>query len=220
VTDASLVRCERIGRTYGRGAGAVVALRDVSCRVGPCDRIAVTGRSGSGKSTLAHVIAGLDQPTSGAVSWPALGGRDALRPARVGVVFQAPSLLPELDVLENVALPLELAGVMPDTARRRALDALAALDLAQLAGQLPEELSGGQAQRVAVARVIATGPALVVADEPTGQLDGATAERMLATLEAACDARDAALVLTTHDERIAARYPRRWRMRDGTLAET
>jgi ABC-type lipoprotein export system ATPase subunit len=179
VTPEALVCCDGAGRTYGRGSTAVVALRDVSLRVMPGDRIAITGRSGSGKSTLAHLVSGLDAPTTGQVSWPALGVRRALRPRRVGVVFQAPSLLPELDVVENVALPLELAGVPASEARQRAEKALDQLGLRTLSRQLPEELSGGQAQRVAVARVLATAPALVIADEPTGQLDQATAAAML-----------------------------------------
>jgi putative ABC transport system ATP-binding protein len=135
------------------------------------------------------------------------------------VVFQAASLLAELDVLENVALSLELGGTPAEPARRRALEALDALGLAPLARQLPEELSGGQLQRVGVARVLAARPALVVADEPTGQLDQATAEAMLSVLERSCDIAGSALVLTTHDERVAVRYPRRWRMVDGVLDE-
>lgn len=195
----------------------MAALHDVSCTIQAGDRIAISGRSGSGKSTLAHLLAGLDAPTSGVLSWPALGRREELRPGRIGVVFQSPSLLPELTVAENVALPLEIAGTEPSPARARALQALAALDLGDLAEQLPDELSGGQSQRVAVARVLATGPPLVIADEPTGQLDQTTAERMLDVLEDTCRALGAALVLTTHDERVTARYDRRWRIADGAL---
>jgi putative ABC transport system ATP-binding protein len=218
MTETPLVWCDQVGRTYGRGSQAVVALRDVTLRIQRGDRIAITGRSGSGKSTLAHLVAGLDAPTSGSVTWPALGSRAELRPSRIGVVFQFASLLPELDVLENVALPLELGGAPAVQARERARDALADLGLDALARQLPEELSGGQAQRVAMARVLATAPSLVVADEPTGQLDHATATPMLEVLEAACDALGAALLLTTHDERVAARYPLRWKMADGRLS--
>lgn len=215
--ETPVVWCQDAGRSFGRGSKAVVALRDVTLRVLPGDRVAITGRSGSGKSTLAHLVAGLDQPTSGSVSWPALGPRAHLRPGKIGVVFQFASLIPELDVLENVALPLELGGAPAFQARERARDALADLQLETLARQLPEELSGGQAQRVAVARVLATAPSLVVADEPTGQLDHATAAPMLEVLEAACDALGAALLLTTHDERVAARYSLRWKMVDGSL---
>jgi putative ABC transport system ATP-binding protein len=217
MTETPVVWCQEAGRSFGRGSQTVVAVRDVTLRIRPGDRIAITGRSGSGKSTLAHLVAGLDRPTTGSVTWPALGSRAQLRPGKIGVVFQFASLLPELDVLENVALPLELAGAPAFQARERARDALADLGLDALANQLPEELSGGQAQRVAVARVLATAPSLVVADEPTGQLDHATAVPMLEVLEAACDALGAALLLTTHDERVAARYPLRWQMVDGRL---
>jgi ABC-type lipoprotein export system ATPase subunit len=217
MTETPVVWCQEAGRSYGRGSQTVIAVQDVTLRIRPGDRIAITGRSGSGKSTLAHLVAGLDRPTTGSVTWPALGSRAQLRPGKIGVVFQFASLLPELDVLENVALPLELGGAPAFQARERARDALADLGLDALAHQLPEELSGGQAQRVAVARVLATAPSLVVADEPTGQLDHATAVPMLEVLEAACDALGAALLLTTHDERVAARYPLRWRMVDGRL---
>ena len=182
MTESPVVWCQEAGRSYGRGSQTVFAVRDVTLRIRPGDRIAITGRSGSGKSTLAHLVAGLDRPTTGSVSWPALGSRAQLRPGKIGVVFQFASLLPELDVLENVALPLEIAGAPAFQARERARDALADLGLDALANQLPEELSGGQAQRVAVARVLATAPSLVVADEPTGQLDHTTAVAMLEVL--------------------------------------
>ena len=142
-----LVRCEAVAKTYGRGSAAVVAVHAASCAVAAEDRIAVTGPSGSGKSTLLHLLAGLDHPTAGTISWPGLDGAPTERPAAVGFVFQGISLLPPLDVLENVALPLLLAGTEPAEARERAQEALAAVDIAELRGQLPEELSGGQAQR-------------------------------------------------------------------------
>ena len=108
--DQVVVRCDGVGRTFGEGRRAVVAVRDVTCVVRAGERVAVTGPSGSGKSTLLHLVAGLDLPTRGTLSWPALGGRDRLRPGPVGVVFQDPSLLAPLDVAENVALPMLLAG--------------------------------------------------------------------------------------------------------------
>jgi ABC-type lipoprotein export system ATPase subunit len=215
---APLATCQGVGRTYGSGAGAVVALHDVTCAVGPGERIVVTGASGSGKSTLLHVLAGLETPTAGAVAWPAIGGRDDLRPLAVATIFQAPSLLPPLDVTENVALPLVLGGMPEKEAMAAARAALAALDLEPLADHLPEELSGGQAQRVAAARVLAASPSLVLADEPTGQLDRATGEHMLDVLDEAIAASGAALVLTTHDARVAARFAMRWVMADGRLA--
>ena len=217
-----LVRGRGLERRFGTGARTrtAVAATDVAVRAG--ERIAVTGPSGSGKSTLLHLLAGLDAPTSGTVSWPGLGtGGDAhplARPGRVGVVFQAPSLLPALDVVENVELVPLLAGVGPGRARERATAALRSLDLADLAPALPEELSGGQAQRVVVARVLAGDPLLVLADEPTGQLDHATASHVLDVLEAAVAVSGAALLVATHDTAVADRYPLRWSMVDGVLA--
>src|SRR5438128_9282351 len=117
MTDTPVFWCEEVGRSYGHGSQTVVALRDVTLHILPGERIAITGRSGSGKSTLAHLVAGLDEPTSGRLSWPALGSRAQLRPGRIGVVFQFASLLPELDVVENVALPLELGGAPAVQAR-------------------------------------------------------------------------------------------------------
>jgi putative ABC transport system ATP-binding protein len=212
-----LVRGSDVAKTYGHGEQALVAVHGVTVAVWPGDRIAISGRSGSGKSTLLHLLAGLERPTSGTVEWPGLGSVAPHPPDRIGVVFQGPSLLPPLDVVENVALPLVLAGEPDAVARERAVESLARLDIAELAGQLPEELSGGQAQRVAVARVLAAGAPLILADEPTGQLDSVAADHVVDVLLAAADALGAALVVATHDERVAGRFATRWMMRDGTL---
>jgi ABC-type lipoprotein export system ATPase subunit len=212
-----LVRCEEVARTFGKGAAAVVAVRRVTCEIRAGEVLAVTGPSGSGKSTLLHLLAGLDEPTVGTVTWPALGGRGALRPGPVGVVFQGPSLLAPLDVIENVALPLILAGASDEAARAAAAAALALLDLGSLAAKLPEELSGGQAQRVAVATVLASTPRLILADEPTGQLDHEAATAVVAALLATAQETSAALVVSTHDPRVAERFPGRWHMVDGQL---
>jgi putative ABC transport system ATP-binding protein len=216
-TDAVLVRCEGVARTFGSGAAVVVAVHDVTCQVHAGQRIAVSGPSGSGKSTLLHLLAGLDSPTAGSLSWPALGAQHQLRPGPVGVVFQGPSLLPPLDVTENVALPLLLAGVPEAAAMAAARTALDRLDLADLAGKLPEELSGGQAQRVAVARVLAGRPRLVLADEPTGQLDHATGADVVQALLEAATTLGAALLLSTHDPVVAQTLSVRWAMADGEL---
>jgi ABC-type lipoprotein export system ATPase subunit len=215
--DQVVVRCDAVGRTFGEGRRAVVAVHDVTCVVQAGERIAVTGPSGSGKSTLLHLVAGLDLPTNGTLSWPALGGREHLRPGPVGVVFQNPSLLAPLDVAENVALPRLLAGADEDEARAGAHRALARLGLADLADRLPEELSGGQAQRVAAARVLAGRPRLILADEPTGQLDHATGTAVVEALLEAATVTGAALLLTTHDPLVASLLPTRWAMSDGTL---
>jgi ABC-type lipoprotein export system ATPase subunit len=216
--DAALVRATGLARTFGRGPAAVVAVHGAGCEIRAGDRVALTGPSGSGKSTLLHLFAGLDEPTAGTIEWPALGRRHELRPGPVGVVFQGPSLLPPLDVAENVALPLLLAGFDESEADAAARRALGRLDLDGLAGALPDELSGGQAQRVAVARVLAGRPRLILADEPTGQLDWHHAAAVVdALLEAATDS-GAALVVATHDPRVAGRFPQRWSMDDGRLS--
>jgi len=212
-----LVRCIGVARTFGTGRGAVVAIHDVDCEVQRGEEIALMGPSGSGKSTLLHLIAGLDVPTSGDVSWPAIGTRDRLRPGPVGIVFQGPSLLAPLDVVENVMLPLLLEGIDRHAAAIRAHEALALLDLDGLAAKLPEELSGGQAQRVAMARMLASRPRLILADEPTGQLDHVTGERVIGALIATADAIQAGLVVNTHDPAVAERFALRWTMRDGRL---
>jgi predicted ABC-type transport system involved in lysophospholipase L1 biosynthesis ATPase subunit len=157
----------------------------------------------------------LDEPTAGTVTWPTLGERAALRPGPVGIVFQSPSLLPPLDVVENVALPLLLAGVAPDVARTEAGRALELLDLGTLAHKLPEEISGGQAQRVAVARALAGRSRLILADEPTGQLDHDTGALVIDVLLTAAATTGAAVVVTTHDRTIADRLDLTWLMVDG-----
>jgi putative ABC transport system ATP-binding protein len=217
MTGSEVVRCEQVGHTYGDGQLAVVAVHGVSCVVEAGARIALTGPSGSGKSTLLHMMAGLERVSTGRLTWPALGGPPVGRPGAVGVIFQGPSLIPSLDVVENVALPLVLDGVSDYDAKVHALEALSQLDLGWMAGKLPDELSGGQSQRVAVARVIATTPALILADEPTGQLDHDSGLRVIDVLIKAADHLNAALVISTHDATIATRLAVRWSMHDGRL---
>lgn len=202
-----------------------VALRGVNLDVQAGEVVAVTGRSGSGKSTLLHVAAGLLRPTSGTVH---VLGRDvgalpdaaasSLRRKQIGLVLQHGLLVPELSVLANVALPLLLDGAHGRAgARVLALDWLARLGVDDLATAFPEELSGGQSQRVAVARALVAGPALVLADEPTGSMDSVGGERLLDLLLGACREGDRALVLVTHDNRVAAAADREVRLADGTV---
>jgi putative ABC transport system ATP-binding protein/lipoprotein-releasing system ATP-binding protein len=213
-----LVLLRGVARSYGQGRTAVVALQETDCEVPEAARIAMTGPSGSGKSTLLHLMAGLDEPTVGELSWPAIGPREALRPGPVAVIFQGPSLMPPLTVLENVALPLVLEGHRDAAARAGAADALARLGLAELADKLPEEISGGQAQRVAIARALAGRPVLILADEPTGQLDRTNGRMVVDVLLAAAEHSGAALVVSTHDTTVAERFPTRWQMHSGQLA--
>ena len=197
-----LVRCVGAARTFGTGETATVALAPTDCEVKRGDRIALVGPSGSGKSTLVHLMAGLDTPTVGVVE--RLDGPTA-------VVFQGPSLLEPLTVIENTELPLVLAG--ESDARDRAREALQRLGLEELEDRLPEELSGGQAQRVAVARALASDAALILADEPTGQLDHVAASEVIEALLAT----ERTLVVSTHDPEIAARMGTRWELHSGRL---
>jgi putative ABC transport system ATP-binding protein len=218
VTAADLVvRARDVARTYGRGPTATVAVHGVTCAVAAGEQIALTGPSGSGKTTLLHLLAGLDTPTTGTVEWPALGGLDAVRLGAVAVVFQAPSLVPALDVVENVALPLLLQGTDRAAAWSCARGALERLGLESVTSALPEELSGGQAQRVAVARVLAGRPRLILADEPTGQLDHTNGALVVGALVDTATELGAALIVNTHDEAVADRFAVRWTMSAGRL---
>ncbi|MDB4871863.1 MAG: ABC-type antimicrobial peptide transport system, ATPase component [Gemmatimonadales bacterium] len=205
------------GRVFGTNGSKVVALKHATCRIERGDRIALVGPSGSGKSTLLHLLAGLDLPTSGTVRWPALGERDTLRPEKVSFVFQTESLLAPLTVLENIEVPRLLIGSKPSEARADAALILRALDLVELSDKLPEEISGGQAQRAAVARSLVTQPELILADEPTGQLDHQTAKHLLSLLLRRIKGTDTALIIATHDPLIASRMETQWTMDHGVL---
>jgi ABC-type lipoprotein export system ATPase subunit len=217
VTASTVAECIDVGRTFGSGSTAVRALTFVNCRIPVSARIALTGPSGSGKSTLIHVISGIDAPTAGTVRWPALRADRLGRPNGVGVVFQGPSLLTSFDVVENVALPMLFAGRDEVSAHERALAALDLVGMRESAATLPDELSGGQSQRVAVARVVAARPALILADEPTGQLDQHNADRVITALLNTATTIGAALMIATHDPLVAARLTDQWTMRDGQL---
>ncbi|MCW3479479.1 ABC transporter ATP-binding protein [Neisseriaceae bacterium JH1-16] len=213
----ALIEARDVGRTYLQGGSPVAAVRSATFRLQEGDRVALIGRSGSGKTTLLHLMAGLDRPSSGAIRWPALGGADTLLPAKIALVFQVPSLLDPLTVAENVALPLILSGAGGDV-RQAVLHALATFALEELADKLPEELSGGQVQRVAMARAIVGRPSLILADEPTGQLDRATGRALLDALLGHLAGSATALVLATHDPAVAERMAATWQLRDGVLA--
>ncbi|MER3438161.1 MAG: ABC transporter ATP-binding protein [Chloroflexota bacterium] len=213
-----LVWAEHVGKRYGTGASATEALCDVNCAIYRGERIVLTGPSGSGKSTLLHLLGGLDLPTQGTITWPALGTRDRLRPCTISYVFQGPSLLPTLSVIENVMVPLLLAGFPEPVATLRAATVLERFGLAQLSEKLPDNISGGQAQRVAIARAVVIQPKLLLADEPTGQLDSASARDTIAKLLEVLDECTGALLLATHDLRVAERFTKCWTLRDGRLA--
>ena len=208
LTDVSVI--------FASAGDVIVAVDKASCRIAARDRIALVGPSGGGKSTLMNVMAGLEDATAGSVAWPGLDPERAFRPLQIGFAFQSPSLLPALSVLENVALPLDIAGLDPIEAMSP-VEALARFSLRGLADKFPDQLSGGQMQRVALARALVTRPSVIFADEPTGQLDRATGREVIGSLLAALEGLDTALVVATHDEALAARMDDIWRMRSGKL---
>jgi putative ABC transport system ATP-binding protein/lipoprotein-releasing system ATP-binding protein len=210
------------GRDASKDLGVAAALRTVvepaNFDIFAGNRISLAGQSGSGKSTLLHLIAGLSTPTSGVVEWPQFGSIDELRPTFIGIAFQGPSLLAPLTVIENVALPLLLLGESESDARSAALEMLDRFELGEVADKLPEEISGGQSQRVGVARSLMGEPRLIVADEPTGQCDQVTAFRVLDIIDELTRERGCALIIASHDPRIASRMDIHWTIESGRLA--
>jgi ABC-type lipoprotein export system ATPase subunit len=215
----TLVRANALSRSY-RAADRTetIALRSATFEIAAKARIAVMGPSGSGKTTLMHLVAGLDAPTLGEISCPALGAREGLRPSKIALAFQGPSMMPSLDVAENVAFPLLLAGVSEADAADAAAAMLDRMNLSDLSRSLSEELSGGQAQRVGLARALVVRPALLLADEPTGQQDRAHADELLALMLDVCAEIGAAVLVSTHDPDVADNLVTRWTIRDGILA--
>jgi len=212
-----LVRAVGLNRQFGDGRGTVVAVADATFEIREGERIALTGPSGSGKTSLLHLIAALDQPSGGVIEWPALGQPGDLRPGPVGIAFQGPSLLPPLTVAENVALPALLAGTAEAEAAAAAGTLIDRLGLSEVASKLPEEISGGQAQRAGLARALMGEPRLILADEPTGQLDRTSAAALIDVLLEQVTATHAALVVATHDTTVAGRLPLRWSITERTL---
>ena len=224
-TNTSALHARGLRKEYGTGAGLVRAVDGVDLDVAAGETLAVMGPSGCGKSTLLHLLGGLDRPTSGEV-WLAGGRIDRLgekalarlRRTALGFVFQAFHLMDELTAVENVELPALLAGSSPRAARRRASGLLQRIGLADRAGYLPSALSGGQRQRVAIARALANEPVVVLADEPTGNLDSAATLEVLRLFDS-LRAAGQTLVIVTHDARIAATADRLVSMRDGALVD-
>ena len=212
----SLVNLSGVTRNFETRGGPVAAVSTVSCKVNSCERIAIMGPSGSGKSTLMALMADLDQPTEGVVTWPSLTAGMSLRPGFIGLAFQTPSLIPALTAVENVELPLLVMG-KTDSPREKAIAVLDFLDLAHLADRLPEELSGGQAQRIALARAMVSEPRLILADEPTGQLDQATGRSVMQKLLDWALRTNAALVVATHDQALARQMQETWHIFYGKL---
>jgi ABC-type lipoprotein export system ATPase subunit len=223
--NESMLRARGLRKEYGREAGLVRAVDQVDLDVPAGETLAVMGPSGCGKSTLLHLLGGLDRPSAGEI-WLAgqridqmsERGMAALRRDVVGLVFQAFHLMDELTAVENIELPVLLAGRSPRAARRRAGELLNQVGLADRARHLPSELSGGQRQRVAIARALANEPLIVLADEPTGNLDSEATLDVLRLFESLHQAGQT-LVIVTHDARIAATADRLISMRDGSFVD-
>ena len=207
---------KNVTRKFMVGADEVTALVNANCVIYAGDRIAVMGPSGSGKSTLMALMAQLDMPSSGAILRPKFPTAEAVRPKYIGLSFQSPSLMAALTAVENIEVPL-LVLERGGEARGKAFKMLQLFGLEHLADRLPEELSGGQAQRIAMARALVTSPALILADEPTGQLDQETGQSVIRKLVELSNATGAALLIATHDPSIAAEMNTVWHMRYGAL---
>ena len=222
---SQVLRLTEVGKTYATGSLEVAALRGVSFTVEAGDYVAIMGPSGSGKSTLMHILGCLDVPTSGVYE---LAGQDVsglseaelaeIRNARIGFVFQQFNLLPTLSAWRNVALPLCYSGTPSAERRSRAVAALERVGLGDRIDHRPGELSGGQQQRVAIARALVTDPSLLLADEPTGNLDSASTEEVLQLLDELSES-GRTIALITHEPDVAARARRTLRIRDGRLED-
>ena len=215
-----------VSRTYDLDGVSVTALRGVSLTVEHDDYLAIVGTSGSGKSTLMHLLGGLDRPTGGTL---VIGGRDVatlsppemarLRNETIGFVFQSFHLLTRTTAQDNVALPLVYRGIGRRERRARAGEMLERVGLGHRMDHRPNQMSGGEQQRVAIARALVTGPSVLLADEPTGNLDTATGQSVLALLES-LNAEGVAVVLVTHDREVAERAHRQIVMRDGLIVDS
>lgn len=220
----SLIELKGISRRFTLGDSEVYALRDLNLRINAGEYVAVMGPSGSGKSTLLNLLGLLDRPNAGAYL---LEGRDVttlspeeqakVRSERIGFVFQSFHLVPRLTAAENIALPMMLAGIAPAERQRRVTQALGEFGLEARAHHRPDQLSGGQRQRVAIARATVMRPAMILADEPTGNLDRATGDEVVRLLEA-LNAKGVTLIVVTHDPSMGAKARRQIMMVDGAVA--
>jgi len=219
----TIVEARHVSRSFPMPAGPVVAVRDVSLAVEAGDHVAITGPSGCGKSTLLHLLGCVDAPTTGTLLFEGQdvaamndAARSRIRLTRIGFVFQRFFLLPMLTAAENVDLPQSEAGVSRADRQRRTAELLEYVGLSARADHRPSQLSGGEMQRVAIARALANRPGLLLADEPTGELDEATGMQIAALLDRV-NADGTALAIVTHDATLAGRARRTLRMRDGTV---
>ena len=219
-----IIKLENVWKTYQMGEVEVNALKGVSLDINKGDFVAITGASGSGKSTMMNLVGCLDIPTKGSIF---LDGKDIskvsesslaqFRGQKIGFIFQQFNLIPTLNALENVMLPLEFQDIADDLARKKAMDILNLVDLGDRAGHLPSQLSGGQQQRVAIARSLANDPEVILADEPTGNLDSKTGSEVLKLLERLWKEEGKTIVMVTHDLKLASHAKRRIQLKDGQI---
>lgn len=223
----STVVLTNVSKTYGNNISAVHALRNVSLMIDPGERVALLGKSGSGKSTLLNLIAGLDRPTSGEItvaerelSVLSAAQMANYRQSIVGMIFQSYNLIASRTALQNVELPMLFAGRLPKERRQAAQDALEAVGLAERMQHRPSELSGGEQQRVSIARALMNNPQLLLADEPTGNLDTKTSQEIIELILKHAEQLGTTLILVTHDEELASRFADRiLRIQDGCLVK-
>jgi len=221
-----MIELKNVTRRYQQGENGVVALNDVSLRIEPSEFVAVTGESGSGKSTLLHLVGALDKPDSGEVVVDGLALHSAseqqlttYRARKLGIVFQFFNLLPTLNVLENVCMPLLFQRVNNREAIDRAREMLRLVGMEKRGNHFVHQLSGGEMQRAAIARALVHRPFVLLADEPTGNLDGANAERVMNIFQEIAEQRLATLLVVTHSAGVAQRAGRRVALRDGRVVE-
>jgi len=226
MSDVAALECRGVVKSFHQGPTLLPVLRGIDLVVGRGERIAVLGRSGSGKSTLLHILGGLADPDSGDVriDGTPIGplnaeARARLRNRRMGFVYQFHHLLPEFTAMENVAMPLMLGAHSVAEARERSVDILDAVGLSARLDHRPSQLSGGERQRVAIARALVADPAVVLADEPTGNLDQESADQVFGVMLDLAERRGTAFVVVTHDEDLARRMQRRAYLTDGHLIE-
>jgi putative ABC transport system ATP-binding protein len=222
----SIIQTDNLTKTYGTGEAAVVALDHVTLKVNPGEFVAIMGPSGCGKSTLLHLLGGLDRPSEGNVDiedTPIARMSDddltKLRRRKMGFVFQFFNLIPVLNAVENASLPVTLDGVKPTEAKRRAAEWLRRFGLGDRLTSRPDQLSGGQQQRVAIARALVAEPALILADEPTGNLDTRSGNEIASILSQVTKEYGRTVVMVTHDPRIAAYADRIIFLKDGRIVD-
>jgi lipoprotein-releasing system ATP-binding protein len=225
MSETVMLRCEKLVKHFQEGDYKVEVLNGVDLSVAPGERVAIVGSSGSGKSTLLHLLGGLDTPTSGqvyvhgeALSQMSDAARGAIRNRSIGFVYQFHHLLPEFTAMENVAMPLLIGGADPAEAEAKAVELLGKVGLSQRLTHRPSKLSGGERQRAAVARALIHRPAVVLADEPTGNLDAHTGEQVYQLMLELNREMGTSLVLVTHDVKMAERAQRVLHLQDGRLS--